>query len=97
MLEQQSRYPRLETQGHYSETELHALGNIFPCWRGKTQKGTYLHMLWSCEGWLNSGKEYVILPQYVYRSSLFVCLQMLILETYQKKLCNLAFRAVQYY
>ena len=53
-------------------------------------------MLWSCKGWLNSGKQYVILSLHVYRFTLligFVCLEMLILETYLKKLFNQAFIA----
>jgi hypothetical protein len=44
----------------------------------------YLHMLWSCEGWLNSGKEDVLLSHYVYRFSRlpgFVFTEMFILET----------------
>ena len=60
------------------------------CWRCKAQKGTYLHMLWSCEGWLNSDKEYVLLSKYVYRFSLlpvFVCVEMLILETVIRRNC----------
>lgn len=64
----------------------------------KTQKGKYFHMLWSCEGWLNSGKEYALSSQHVYRFSLllvFVCLEMLILETYLKEQCNQAFIATK--
>jgi hypothetical protein len=73
----------------------------FFCWRCKTQKGTYLRMLWSCEGWLNSGKEYVLLSQDCYRISLILVFCLLVnVDTgdyYQKKLCNLSFIAAKKY
>ena len=62
---------------------------LFFCWRCKTQKGPFLHILWSCEHWLNSGKEYFLLSQHVLRFSLlpvFVCLEMLIVETVRQSL-----------
>jgi hypothetical protein len=73
-----------------NETKYNALRNVIPCWRCNTQKGTYLHMLWSCEGWQNSGKEYYFISER-HRLSLlpgFVFLEMLILETVIRRHCE---------
>jgi hypothetical protein len=56
-------------------------------------------MLCSCEGWLNSGKEYVLLSQHVYRFSRLPVFSLLgnvdIGDCYQKKPCNLVFIAAK--